>query len=102
MKRHLVAVGAAFVLVGGAGAQEWSSTDPVLQRIWREGMRNSQVEQLGQALIDSIGPRLTGSPGMDAAHRWAVEQYRTWGIGARSEPYGTWRGWTRAPARSSG
>jgi carboxypeptidase Q len=89
------ALAAAALFSAPAGAQEWTSNDPVLQRIWQEGMQNSQVQRLGQALMDSIGPRLTGTPGQDAAHRWAVAQYRGWGINARSEQYGTWRGWRR-------
>jgi len=76
-------------------AQALPTGDPVLRRIWEEGMERSQVEALAQTLLDSIGPRLTGSPGMQAAHEWAVATYRRWGIEARNEQYGTWRGWRR-------
>lgn len=31
---------------------------------------------LGQALLDSIGPRLTGSPGMTSASDWAIAPYK--------------------------
>lgn len=89
---------AGLLLAPAAGAQTepaWSTGDPVLQRIWTEGMTRSRVEPLAQALLDSIGPRLTGSPEQDNAHRWAVETYRGWGISARTQPYGTWRGWRR-------
>ena len=55
----------------------------------------ARVEALGQALLDSIGPRLTGSPGMLAASDWAIAQYKSWGIDAKRENYGTWRGWRR-------
>ena len=58
-------------------------------------MDSSRVEPLGQALLDSIGPRLTGSPGMLAASDWAIAQYTSWGIEAKRENYGTWRGWRR-------
>jgi len=50
---------------------------------------------LAQVLIDSLGPRLTGSPGSDAAADWVIRTYRSWGIDARREPYGTWQGWRR-------
>ena len=76
-------------------AQTFSTDDPVLQGIWAEGMENSHLEALGHALMDSIGPRLTGSPGIDRAHDWAVQTLEGWGIEAYNEQYGTWRGWDR-------
>ena len=53
------------------------------------------VQKLGQALLDSIGPRLTGGPGLTSASDWAIAQYKSWGIDARRDQYGTWRGWRR-------
>ncbi len=73
-------------------------TDPVIQKIWEEGMKRSQAAKLSQALLDSVGPRLTGSPGMNRAQDWAVAMYKQWGIGARREKYGTWNAWRRGPA----
>jgi hypothetical protein len=58
-------------------------------------MDRSQVERLAQALMDSIGPRLTGTPGFTAAADWAMATYQGWGVTARKEQYGTWRGWRR-------
>ncbi|HEU0053418.1 MAG TPA: hypothetical protein VFQ39_09590, partial [Longimicrobium sp.] len=78
-----------------APPRPWTTGDAVLRAIWDEGMNRSQLEVLGQALMDSIGPRLTGSPGQQSAHDWAVARYRSWGIDARTQPYGTWRGWRR-------
>ena len=72
-----------------------AQSDPTLQRIWRLGMDSSHVQRLSQALFDSIGPRLTGSPGMRSASDWVINQYKSWGIEARREQYGTWRGWRR-------
>ena len=69
--------------------------DPVLQRIWAIGNDSSQLEHLAQVLFDSLGPRLTASPGMNAAQDWLVRTYTAWGITARKEQYGTWRGWRR-------
>lgn len=73
-------------------------TDPVILKIWDEGMQRSQAAKLSQVLLDSIGPRLTGSPGMNRAQDWAVGMYKTWGIAARKERYGTWNAWRRGPA----
>ena len=72
-----------------------AQSNGTIQRIWRLGMDSSHVQQLSQTLFDSIGPRLTGSPGIRAASDWVVNQYRSWGIEARREEYGTWRGWRR-------
>lgn len=78
-----------------APAQELPVDDPVLRTIWEEGMERSRVYELGQVLMDSLGPRLTGTPGSEAASDWVVETYRRWGIEARNEEYGTWDGWRR-------
>jgi hypothetical protein len=78
-----------------APAQTFAVDDPVLRRIWQEGMERSQIPLLGQTLLDSIGPRLTGSPGMKAGNDWLVAMYTRWGVTARNEPYGTWKGWRR-------
>lgn len=69
--------------------------DPVLRRLWTLGMDSSQVQKLGQVLLDSIGPRLPGTSGMRSASDWVSAMYRQWGIEARRHEYGTWRGWRR-------
>ncbi len=76
-------------------AQSFPSDDPVIRAIWEEGVERSQVMELGRVMMDVIGPRLTGSPAMARANDWAVEKYTEWGIEARKEQYGTWRGWER-------
>jgi len=94
----------AALLVGGplvprdATAQQLATNDPVLQSIWDEAMGDSHLEELAQELLDSIGPRLTASPGMEGAQAWAVGKLRGWGIQARLEEYGTWEGWDRGPS----
>ena len=89
----------ALAAAGTAGAQRalpltFPTSDPTMRRIWAEGMDSSQTERLAQVLLDSIGPRLTGSPGMSASD-WVIKKYKSWGIDARDEQYGTWRGWRR-------
>ena len=86
-------VAAAFALCAAAPAS--AQSDATVQRIWRLGMDSSHVQQLSQTLFDSIGPRLTGSPGIRSASDWVINQYRSWGIDAKREQYGTWRGWRR-------
>ena len=77
-------------------AQDFPTDNPIIRAIWAQGMEEgSQVEQLAQALLDSVGPRLSGSPGQRAANDWAVSMYENWGVPVRTEQYGTWRGWDR-------
>ncbi|MDB4877908.1 MAG: peptidase family protein [Gemmatimonadetes bacterium] len=76
-----------------AGAQQ--SSDPTVQRIFRLGMDSSHVQSLAHTLFDSIGPRLTGSPGLRSASDWVIKTYQSWGVDAKREQYGTWRGWRR-------
>jgi len=69
--------------------------DPIIEAIVTEANENSQLEVLGHELMDGIGPRLVGTPQMKQAHDWAVAKYASWGIHARNEQWGEWRGWER-------
>jgi carboxypeptidase Q len=80
---------------GGGAALMWATDDPVLQQLHAEATENSHLERLGMQLLDSIGPRLTGSPGINRAHDWAMRTLQGWGYEARNEEYGTWRAWNR-------
>jgi hypothetical protein len=110
MTRHprsgtrLVALAVLALLAPVAHAQEIPTlgvptNDPVIKRIYQEGMQSSQASRLAQVLMDSIGPRLTGSPANRAANDWLVKTYASWGITARNEKYGTWRDWARGQSR---
>lgn len=66
--------------------------------IIKEATTNSQLQPLAHELLDGIGPRLVGSPKMQQAHEWAVAKYTSWGITARNEKWGEWRGWERGIA----
>ena len=103
MKRASTLVSSGFCILFGilAGtpltAQDATPAlpDPVIDRIWSEGMQHSQLPALAHVLLDSIGPRLAGSPAMDSARRWLLSTYGSWGIPARNERYGSWKGWER-------
>ncbi|SCY04229.1 Peptidase family M28 [Nonlabens sp. Hel1_33_55] len=69
--------------------------DPVVEAIVKDATENSQLENLAHELMDVVGPRLVGSPQMKAAGDWAVNKYKSWGIDAKTEKYGDWRGWER-------
>ncbi|MEP6492747.1 MAG: M20/M25/M40 family metallo-hydrolase [bacterium] len=76
-------------------AAQTSTTDPVLKHMWSLGMDSSHTWDLSQTLFDSIGPRLTGTPQGNQASDWVMKTYKSWGIDAKREQYGTWRGWRR-------
>lgn len=67
----------------------------IVNKIVAEGNDNSQLENLAHQLMDVIGPRLVGTPQMKAANDWAVTTYKSWGIEAKNEEWGKWRGWER-------
>ncbi len=96
---HTLAALAACLLAGPATAlaQTFPTADPVIEAMWTEGMERSETPRLAQVLMDSIGPRLAGSPELDAARAWLLAMYESWGIPARDEQYGTWRGWRQGP-----
>ena len=99
MRRSLAPLAAVLLAARALAAQDLPTSDPVMRRIYDEGMRASQASRLGQVLMDSIGPRLTGSPQNRAANDWLVRTYGSWGIAAKNEQYGTWRDWTRGQSR---
>ena len=68
----------------------------MVTRIRQEGFRNSKVMETASRLMDTIGPRLTGSPNMKRANEWTRKQLADWGlVNAHTEnwePFG--RGWS--------
>jgi carboxypeptidase Q len=71
------------------------SDSEIVNRIVEEAIGNSQLEKLGHELMDGIGPRLVGTPQMKQANDWAIAKYASWGIAARNEKWGEWKGWQR-------
>jgi hypothetical protein len=98
VRRWPLAVGLALLWAPVLPAQSLPTGDPILKQIWNEGMEGSHVDVLAQTLMDSIGPRLVGAPAMQSASDWAIAMYGSWGIPARAESYGTWKGWKRGLA----
>ncbi len=78
-----------------ASAQTNNDPPSTIARIARIGIDSSQTERLGQALFDSLGPRLTGSPDLKRGNDWLVQTYKSFGIDAKNEKIGTWRSWRR-------
>ena len=88
---------ALFLAAGATSgfAQERIDRD-VLARIREEGFRRSQVMDFAWYMTDVLGPRLTGSPGMKRAERWAKAKMEELGlVGTVIEPFGEHGvGWT--------
>jgi carboxypeptidase Q len=97
MRKFIVIIATALVLAPRQAslAQTFPTDDPIIKRIWAVGMDSSQTMHLAQVLFDSIGPRLTGTPDQKRGNDWLVQTYKSFGIDARNEQYGTWRGWRR-------
>ena len=68
-----------------------------VRQIQSEGLEHSHVEHVAGYLMDVIGPRLTGSPGMTEANEWTAELLGEWGLSnVTVEPWGEFgRGWER-------
>ena len=65
------------------------------QRIREEGLRHSHVMEYASALMDGIGPRLTGSPNLKRANEWTRDQLAAMGCtNAHLEDWGEFgMGW---------
>jgi hypothetical protein len=72
-----------------------SSAQSVIEKIVQEENNHSQLQTMAHELLDGIGPRLVGTPQMKKANDWAVDKYTSWGITARNEQFGEWKGWER-------
>ena len=75
-------------------SQESKTTD-VIDIIKKHGMKKSNVMEIAHWITDYNGPRLTGSPGLDNATKWVVEELNSWGMNnvhlQKWGPFG--RGW---------
>ncbi|HEY6951509.1 MAG TPA: M28 family peptidase [Bacteroidota bacterium] len=93
---QICAVFSFLILVAGSSvSQTFPTDDPVIKNFWKEAVDSSQLESLAHQLFDVIGPRLVGSPQMKQANDWAVATYKSWGIEAKNEQWGKWKGWER-------
>ena len=96
MFRSFSLAAAVTAIVGTSlGAQTFPTDDPVIKRIYAIGMDSSRLEYEAHVLFDSLGPRLMGTSNLKRAQDWLVSTYKGWGVDAKEERYGTWRGWER-------
>lgn len=95
MNRKAIIIGLVLTSPIALASQSPAAPDPIIQRIRAIAIDSSLTERLAHQLFDSIGPRLTGTPDAKRGNDWLVRMYRSWGIDAKNEQYGTWRGWRR-------
>ncbi|WP_394973939.1 M20/M25/M40 family metallo-hydrolase [uncultured Croceitalea sp.] len=76
-------------------AQVSERAKEIASKIEKEANENSQLENLAHELLDVVGPRLVGTPQMEKANDWAIARYKEWGVSAKKEEWGKWRGWER-------
>jgi carboxypeptidase Q len=80
MKRRIAPV-IVICLVCGSVLTAGETIDSDMNwRIRREEIDHSQAMRLVHQLTDVYGPRLTGSPNLEAACEWSVRQMRQWGM----------------------
>lgn len=93
MKKNIKLICVYFLLTGSLTYAQ--TKDQVVESILKEANQNSQLKKLAHELTDGIGPRLVGTPQMNQAHDWVINTYKDWGISAKNERWGEWRGWER-------
>ncbi len=81
--------------VSAYGFQNTDIDYDAVYKIKDEGLNNSQVMDIAWNLTDRIGPRLTGSEGLQRAYDWTSETMKSWGLeNVKVEPWGEFgKGW---------
>ena len=82
-------------LLAATAASHAQRPDPdVLGAIREEGFRRSQAMEIVSWLSDVYGPRVTGTPAIEAAKEWAAERMRALGLRVSEERFAYGRGWS--------
>ena len=94
MRKIICLIVAALVPCTALHAQEKVDLYTI-NRIKHEAFDNSKLMENAFYLTDVYGPRLTGSPGIQAAGEWVVRKANEWGLAnAKLEKWGPFgRGW---------
>ena len=90
MRKTLAAL---LIMFGALPATAQQADD--MNRIIDQGLNHSQVMQTAEHLMDSIGSRMTNSPGMRQAEAWTQSQFKSWGLkNVRKDGFEFGRGWS--------
>ena len=88
-----VAVIAAILATASVSLAQRPDAD-VLRAIREEGFQRSQALEIVSWLSDVYGPRVTGTPAIEAAGEWAADRMRSWGLRVSEERFAYGRGWS--------
>jgi hypothetical protein len=102
-KPHVLGLGVTTLMLAGlVGLPLRAADEPIdyqsINLIKDQGLNqtNSQVMEISSWLTDVYGPRLSGSPNIEAAGEWAAQQMRDWGLtDVALEPWTENRGFTQ-------
>ena len=85
----------AVALLAAAPALHAQPPDPeILNAIREEGFQRSQAMEIVSWLSDVYGPRVTGTPAIEAAKDWTADRMRAWGLRVSEERFAYGRGWS--------
>ncbi|MCP3920855.1 MAG: M20/M25/M40 family metallo-hydrolase [bacterium] len=106
--RSILQASAVLLLLTAPGARAFQSAgvppfsadhERTVDRIVEIATEDSQVATWLLTLTKAIGPRLTGSPGLDRAYDWSLSTFKNFGLDAQLETYDEWElGFERGPS----
>ena len=80
MKIKLIVILCVFAFAGLNAQEKDKEEVNTIDLIKKHGLDQSEVMEIASWLTDVYGPRLTGSPMLDKATEWAVDQLKDWGL----------------------
>ncbi len=84
----------AAMLVAPSVSRAQRADSEVLDAIREEGFQRSQALEIVSWLSDVYGPRVTGTPAIEAAKDWTADRMRSWGLAVSEERFAYGRGWS--------
>lgn len=93
--KNSILTGIFCLFLGNVTFGQDAPDDKINKIIRKHGMEQSKVMETAFYLTDVYGPRLTGSPMLDKATKWAQDQLTSWGLqNVHTEAWGPFgRGW---------
>ena len=94
-RSHVISIAAIAAILAATPIVLAQGPDPdVVHAIREEGFQRSQALQIVSWLSDVYGPRVTGTPAIEAAGEWAADRMRSWGLRVSEERFAYGRGWS--------
>jgi len=95
MKKRFIVLHVIILIASQIQSFAQPSNHSMLRLIKDEGFKRSQVMETVSWLSDIYGPRMTGSPAIEDAKEWAIQQLRLWGItNVHEERFAFGKGWS--------